>query len=127
MSNSTPEGTRTTMFYDGGCPLCSKEVAHYQRIDSGNNVVWSDITTDSELLHQHGISNDAAMKHLHVLDARGDIVRGAYAFHALWSALPRYRYLAKVSSAPGVLWVMDKLYQQFAKRRYAARMRCSQA
>ncbi|MFT6308343.1 MAG: putative DCC family thiol-disulfide oxidoreductase YuxK, partial [Halioglobus sp.] len=31
------------MFYDGACPLCSREVAHYRRIDTNNNVSWLDI------------------------------------------------------------------------------------
>jgi len=112
----------TTMFYDGGCPLCSKEVEHYKRIDKNDNVQWLDICSNPETLHDHGISYDAAMKHLHVLNQRGEIVRGAYAFNALWSALPRYRILARLSSVPGVLPVMDRVYEQFARRRYASRL-----
>ena len=34
------------MFYDGGCPLCSREVAHYRRLDRRNNVSWVDIHDD---------------------------------------------------------------------------------
>lgn len=113
------------MFYDGGCPLCSREVAHYQRIDVHNDVNWLDIDAEPEALATHQIHYTAAMKHLHVLTTNGTIVRGAYAFHALWQALPRYRVLAFLVSFPGFLWLMDRVYNQFAQRRYAKRLACA--
>jgi len=114
----------TTMFYDGGCPLCSREVAHYRRIDLHQNVRWLDISEHPEHLEEYGVSHVAAMKHLHVLDQNGNMVRGAYAFHALWQALPRYRFLAKAASFPGILPIMNKVYEQFARRRFAKRLDC---
>ena len=116
---------KTTMFFDGGCPLCAKEVAHYRRIDVHDSVNWLDISTHPESLEKHNISYLAAMEHLHVLNANGEMVRGAYAFQALWQALPRYRILATIVSVPGFLWIMDNVYNQFAKRRFAKRMACA--
>ena len=113
------------MFYDGGCPLCSREVAHYRRIDIHDNVNWLDIHATPESLVQHDITNTAAMKHLHVLKTDGEIVRGSYAFHALWQALPRYKFLAVLVSFPGVLRGMDKVYNVFAERRYTKRIACA--
>lgn len=113
------------MFYDGGCPLCSREVAHYRRIDVNNNVNWLDIDAHPESLEKHGVAYEAAMKHLHVLNSEGNMLRGAYAFHALWKDLPRYRVLAYLTSFPGFLWVMDKVYDQFAKRRFNKRIACA--
>lgn len=115
---------KTIMFYDGGCPLCSREVAHYRRIDINDNVTWLDISAEPDVLEQHNIGYTEAMKHLHVSNTKGEIVRGAYAFHALWQALPRYRVLARIVSFPGILWFMDRVYSQFAKRRFAKRMAC---
>lgn len=113
------------MFYDGGCPLCSREVAHYRRIDTSDNVNWIDISVHPDSLKKHGISHVAAMKQLHVLNPQGEIVRGAYAFQTLWRALPRYRFLAACVSFPGFLWVMDKIYNQFARQRFSKRMACA--
>lgn len=125
MNTSNSISKKTTMFYDGGCPLCSKEVAHYRRIDANDNVNWLDISTHPESLKQHDIAYTAAMKHLHVLNSKGEMLRGAYAFQALWQALPRYRVLAYLVSFPGFLWMMDKVYNQFAQRRFAKRMACA--
>mgnify|MGYP005991360417 FL=1 len=27
-------GPKVTMYFDGGCPLCTKEVSHYQKLDA---------------------------------------------------------------------------------------------
>lgn len=116
---------KTTMFYDGGCPLCSREVAHYQRIDVHNNVLWLDIHKQPEVLEAYGLKYIAAMKHLHVKDSDGKMLTGAYAFQALWKALPRYRVLARLVSFPGILRVMDKAYEWFAERRFEKRMACA--
>ncbi|MFT6878733.1 MAG: putative DCC family thiol-disulfide oxidoreductase YuxK, partial [Granulosicoccus sp.] len=94
---------KTTMFYDGGCPMCAREVAHYRRIDAHHAVHWLDINAHPESLEKHGVGYTAAMKHLHVMNSNGEILRGAYAFHALWKALPRYRVLAFFVSVPGFL------------------------
>ena len=34
---------RPVVFYDGGCPLCRREIAHYQRIDRERRIQWTDI------------------------------------------------------------------------------------
>jgi predicted DCC family thiol-disulfide oxidoreductase YuxK len=125
MNTSTTNHQKTIMFYDGACPLCSREVAHYRRIDTNNNVSWLDISAHPESLEQHGIGYTAAMKHLHVLNSKGEMLRGAYAFQALWQALPRYRLLAHLVSFPGFLYMMDKVYNQFAKKRFAKRIACA--
>ena len=113
------------MYYDGGCPLCSREVAHYRRIDVGQAVNWVDIDKHPDELKQHGITLIDAMKHLHVLDSQGEIVKGAYAFQAIWLALPRYRFLALLLNLPGILWCLDKIYHQFAAYRFNKRSNCN--
>lgn len=113
------------MLYDGGCPLCSKEVAHYRRVDHEQKVNWVDIDQDTSVLQTLGIGKTAAMKHLHVISAGGDIVKGAYAFATVWEQLPRYRYLARVVRFPGVLRLLDKVYNAFAIRRFSRRSRCN--
>jgi len=35
--------TRPILFYDGQCPLCRKEIAHYQRLDRQQRVDWQDL------------------------------------------------------------------------------------
>jgi predicted DCC family thiol-disulfide oxidoreductase YuxK len=116
---------RVTMLFDGGCPLCAKEVAHYRRVDRENHVRWVDIDQDTRVLQSIGVSKEAAMKHLHVIDKAGKIVTGSYAFAAIWAELPRYRHLAKLVRLPGILPILDKAYNIFAEKRYNRRTRCN--
>ncbi len=121
---TAPLTDRVSMLFDGGCPLCAKEVAHYQRIDREQMVNWVNIDQDSAMLKTIGIDKTTAMKHLHVVNKHGDVVKGAYAFATVWAELPRYRYLAKLVSVPGVLRILDKLYNVFAEKRFNRRVRC---
>jgi hypothetical protein len=56
---------KTIMFYDGGCPLCSREIKHYRRLDSAGRIDWIDISRDASLLQAMGITLETAMARLH--------------------------------------------------------------
>lgn len=128
MTTTTPKpdtAPKVAMLFDGGCPLCSKEVAHYRRLDKQDKVEWADIHADPTILEQYDIAYLAAMKHLHVIDLNGSVVIGAPAFAVVWAQLPGYRFLAHVTALPGVLPVLDRLYRWFADKRFAKRMSCA--
>lgn len=120
----TPGLPSVSMLYDGGCPLCSREVAHYRRLDKAGNVRWADISANQDILSKYGISYPAAMKHLHVIE-NDKIVVGAPAFAIVWTQLPYYRHLARIARLPGVMRILDAGYRIFAKRRFARRMACT--
>ena len=121
---STTHDPKVSMLFDGGCPLCSKEVAHYRRMDKAGKVDWADIHAEPETLVQYGIGYESAMKYLHVID-NGRIVVGVPAFAVVWAQLPYYRHLARITSLPGVMSVLDRIYRMFAKKRFARRMACA--
>ena len=123
--NTKQSGASVTMLYDGGCPLCSKEVAHYKRRDKQSRVNWVDIDANSQPLAQYGITQEAAMKRLHVIQD-GNIVIGARAFAAIWSQLPGYRLIVPVVKLKPIMWMLEKLYDWFAEKRYASRISCKQ-
>lgn len=113
--------TQPIVFYDGGCPLCRREIAHYQRIDSERRIQWTDIQQEADTLQAHGLSWEQAMQRMHVRDSDGQMVSGAAAFAVLWRQFPRYRFLAGFVSLPGVHWVAEQVYTVFARRRYRSR------
>ena len=118
----------TVMFYDGACPICSREVAHYQRVDRAKRVDWVDISQDRRLLHELAIPYPVAMERLHVLYRDGRILQGAYAFAAVWSELPGYQHLARLLRFPGMLAGLDVAYGWFARwrsQRQCTEQRCS--
>lgn len=113
----------TTMFYDGSCPLCRREVAHYRRLDQAGRVRWLDISQDASQLEALGVSRIEAMRRLHALDASGELVSGAWAFAAIWQQLPGYRWLARVVRTLHLLPAIDWGYRGFARWRFRRRCR----
>jgi predicted DCC family thiol-disulfide oxidoreductase YuxK len=71
------------MYYDGGCPLCRREVAHYRRLDSDARVRWLDLSEDPSELQQLGVSLAEGMARLHARDRLG--LRGGLAGAAVLS------------------------------------------
>lgn len=114
--------TKAIMFYDGGCPMCSREVDLYRRIDRRDRIEFVDISRDTHLLQALGVAPDAAMRRLHVLSADGVMTDGVFAFAALWRQLPGLRVLAAILHGLRLLGSLDRLYERFARARY--RRRC---
>ena len=112
---------RTTMFYDGGCPLCSREVAHCQRLDRGSRVQWIDIHTHRDAVDMIGVDYGEAMAQLHVQDRAGRVQKGVAAFAAVWEELPGYRWLARAVRALHLIPMLDRVYAPFARWRLKRR------
>lgn len=121
ISSKTSTDGRPITFYDRGCGLCRREIAHYRAIDRDNRVEWVDINTDRRLLDALGVSHEQAMKRMHVLGADGVLRDGAAAFVALWSALPYYRFLARLVYFTRTTGLLEAAYRRFASWRYTRR------
>lgn len=116
-------GERLTVLYDGACPLCRREIGHYQRLDHRNRMHWLDIANQPELLEGSGIDRERALAYFHVIEPDGRLLLGAYGFAAVWSRLPGYRWLARVCRLPGVLPLLERLYRRVAALRSKRRRR----
>lgn len=112
-----------TVFFDGGCPLCSREIAHYRRIERGNRIHWIDVTRDVEEVTRHGIEPRAAMASFHVKGPDGTLYTGAAAFMELWRELPRYRWLARCCETLYLVPAMEWAYRRFARWHFEKRCR----
>ena len=119
--NTSANSDRPMVFYDGGCPLCRREIAHYRHLDRHGRLCWVDICAQPDVLAHYGITWKSAMQRLHVRDVDGRMLTGAYAFAALWQRLPYYRWLATLVSLPGMLLLLDKAYSGFAHWRWKRR------
>lgn len=121
----TPRTAGTVVLYDGGCPLCRREIAHYRRCRTIGSVDWIDLATLPRETRILGIDRSAAMARFHVRDAQGHWHTGAFAFIALWSRLRGYRILARIVCACHLPPLLERVYVAFARRRHA--LRCSDA
>jgi predicted DCC family thiol-disulfide oxidoreductase YuxK len=110
------------VFFDGGCPLCRREIAHYRRMDRAGRLRWIDIAGEAGTLSGYGLTPDRAMAELHVLDSAGRWQRGIDGFLVIWMHLPTYRWLARLVQVLRMRAPLGLMYQQFARLRY--RIRC---
>lgn len=113
-----------TTFFDGGCPLCRREIAHYRKIDRRGRIRWIDITQEAEALAAAGLDLSSAMRRLHVQEANGRLLSGVEAFIAIWHKLPRWHLLARLVTALRLTGLLEWGYQRFAERRF--RRRCAE-
>lgn len=112
---------RPLVLFDGGCPLCRHEIAHYGRRTGADRVNWIDLSRQPRDEPVAGIDWHQAMARFHVRDARGEWQCGAYGFVELWSHLRGYRLLAWTVRRLGLVGLLDRAYTVFARRRLAAR------
>ena len=116
---------RPCVYYDGGCPLCRAEIAAYQRAPGGESIRWVDAHGCEPAELGPGLERREALARLHVRRADGALVEGAAAFVAIWAALPRWRWLARVARLPGVLPALELGYSGFLRVRPLWRRRGS--
>jgi predicted DCC family thiol-disulfide oxidoreductase YuxK len=100
-----------TVYYDGSCPLCTKEIGLYQRAEGGESVNWCDVSQNTTNLD--GLSQEQAMARFHVKGADGVMQDGARAFILLWISLPRWRWLGRIASVPPLPQLLEILYRGF--------------
>lgn len=100
----------TEVLYNGSCPVCSREVNHYARLsaDAALPIRYDDLD-DPDKLACWGLDKDTAAKRFHVRKG-GQVISGIPAFVALWSEIPKLRWLARIVSLPGVYWLACRTY-----------------
>ena len=113
-----------TVFYDGACGLCAKEINYYRRIAPEGVFDWQDITQSAEGLEAEGISLAQGLKLLHVKDSDGVLHIGVDAFILIWKQLQYWRLLAGFVSLPVIRQIAGALYRSFAYWRFNRLKHC---
>ena len=104
------------IFYDGGCPLCVKEMRHLNKLDEQNNIQFENINEDDFRQRFPAINVDDANAYLHGQRADGEMIYGLDVTHAAWSQVGKGWMIAPLRW-PVIGWVADKIYLGFAKHR----------
>lgn len=100
-----------TIYFDGSCPLCRREIAFYRRLRGAGQLDWLDVSAGAPL--GQGLSCEQAMRRFHVRDAQGRLFSGGAAFARLWCALPGWRLLGWAMSVPPLSWGLELAYRAF--------------
>lgn len=107
-----------TVFYDGKCGLCRREIEHYKRIAPKGVFNWQDITLDASKLENLGIAYADGLKLLHAQDLHGRMHVGVDAFLLIWQKIPRWRLLASLVGLPLIRPSANVAYRLFAAWRF---------
>jgi predicted DCC family thiol-disulfide oxidoreductase YuxK len=107
-----------SVFFDGKCNLCSKEINYYQRIAPKNTFNWVDITKTPGELDKFEIKLSDGLRLMHVADSRGNIFTGVDAFIIMWKQIKYWKFLGLFVSLPIVKQIAKLLYQYFADWRF---------
>lgn len=102
-----------TVYFDGACPVCSREVAMYQRQKGANAVKWVDVARCDTSELGDGLTREAAMARLYLRQPDGHLVSGAAAFTALWRVLPAWAWLGRWLGTGPALWLLEAGYRMF--------------
>jgi predicted DCC family thiol-disulfide oxidoreductase YuxK len=100
------------VYYDGGCPVCSREVAFYRSRRGAELFEWVDVTSgDAEL--GPGLTPQAALARMHVRTPSGKLQSGAQAFAAMWRMMPGFKWLGWLLAVPPLGTLAEGAYRGF--------------
>lgn len=105
--------SRCTVYFDGDCPICSREIATYRQSRGGDAIDWVDASRCDDAALSTGLDRASALQRFHVRGADGTLISGAAAFVEIWKHLPAFNWLARIGARPRVLAVLDTLYAGF--------------
>lgn len=109
MSSTQPSSL--TVYFDGGCPVCSREIALYRRQAGASAIGWVDATSCPASGLGQGLARQDALARLHVRTADGRLASGALAFATLWQSLPRTAFLGRIASRQPALAILEAGYR----------------
>ena len=116
LDRTSPQATdarrAAEVFYDGACPVCTREIAMYRKSFAQQDIQWKDVAATDQMVAPD-LSREDAIKRFHVRRADGSLVSGAGAFLAIWRNSGRVRWLASFLDRQPFLWVGDRVYAVF--------------
>lgn len=104
------------IFYDGGCPLCVKEMRQLKTKDKQHKLQFENIWANDFAKRFPHIDIAEANRILHGQKASGDMIYGLDVTHAAWSAVGR-GWMTAALRLPIIKWLADKGYLFFARNR----------
>ncbi|MAK60147.1 MAG: thiol-disulfide oxidoreductase [Ponticaulis sp.] len=108
--------SRLTVFYDGACPLCIREIGLLRRLEKDRRIDYLDVSPPGAA-EFCPIPQKELMARFTVKRADGALVSGAQAFTEAWSQIPWLIWLRPIGRFPPTRWVLDLIYSGFLKIR----------
>lgn len=100
---------RVTVWYDGACPLCMREIALMRRLDRARRLHFIDAARADATCP---LDRRLMLARLHARE-NGRMLSGAAAFAAMWRAIPALRWLGLAARLRPVGIALEGLYRAF--------------
>lgn len=104
---------QVTVWFDGACPLCIREIALMRRLDRRGAISFIDVASDDATCP---IDRADLLAKFHARED-GQLLSGAAAFAAMWRAIPVLRPFGLLARRPWALRALDALYRRFLRVR----------
>lgn len=105
------------VFYDGDCPVCSREVRFLRRHERLNSVRFTEIGSLGDRAPERaGRTREELMARIHGRMADGTVVEGVEVFRRLYDRLG-WRLLVAPTRWPGIRQITEAAYRWFARNR----------
>ena len=101
-----------TVYYDGECPLCRREIGIYKRLKSSGNIDYVNIETTNFICNDLNLKKSQLKARFHI-KKNGRFLSGGYAFVELWKHYPRLKVLYYIFNSRLMGYVLDMIYNGF--------------
>ncbi|MBX9883686.1 MAG: DUF393 domain-containing protein [Novosphingobium sp.] len=102
-----------TVWFDGACPLCLREIALMRRLDRAGRIAFVDVAVPGASCP---IDPAVLLARFHARED-GVLLSGAAAFAAMWRAIPLLRPLGLLARNRLVLGLLEWAYVRFLRVR----------
>jgi predicted DCC family thiol-disulfide oxidoreductase YuxK len=113
------------VYYDGQCPLCSREMGWLRRLDKRGRIGFSDIAAPGFDPGTTGVPLEVLMGSIHGRLPDGTLVTGVEVFRRAYAAVG-FGIFVRVTRLPLLTRLLDLGYRWFAKNRLRLTGRCGE-
>jgi len=111
------------VFFDGDCPICTREINLLRRRDKHHHIQFTDIAAPGFDAAAVGLSMAELMDRIRARLPDGTLIDGVEVFRRLYAAVG-FGSLVALTRVPGISQVLDVGYNVFAKNRLKWTGRC---
>lgn len=105
-----------TVFFDGACPICDREIALMRRLDRQRRLIFCDFSQREYDPASINVSPAELGRVIHGRWGNGNVIIGVDVFRAMWEAVG-LGFLARLSRLSFVEPLILKAYAWFARNR----------
>jgi predicted DCC family thiol-disulfide oxidoreductase YuxK len=109
--------TQVTVWFDGACPLCQREIALFRKLDGqAARIAFIDVSAPDAAAFCP-LDRAELLARFHAQEAGQPLVSGADALLVLWRSIPLFAPVGHLARIPPLLWLLERLYRAFLRIR----------